>query len=299
MDNKISVVISTYNEEKNIERVIKSVQWANEVIVCDMYSSDDTVKIAKKLQAKVIYHKNSGFVEPTRNYAINKAKNEWVLVLDADEEVPAGLKTVLLKTMGDLTINYLQIPRKNLIFNKWMQAAMWWPDYHIRFFRKGTVKWSDKIHSKPEAAGDGLTLPAEEQNAIIHYHYSEITQFLDRLNRYTSIEADQLVNNGYKFDWKDLINKPLNEFLSRFFANKGFNDGLHGLALSLLQAFSFIIVYLKVWQKEGFKDQSVSLADLKTLTSDKSKEISYWFKYGNLSDNEIKRLLQRIKNKFL
>jgi len=299
MASKISVVICTLNEEKNLLRALQSVKWADEIIVCDMHSDDNTVKISENFGAKLIYHKKENYVEPVRNFAISKASNEWILIIDPDEEIPPSLKERLLQ-IGDSMkqIDYVKIPRKNIIFGKWMKASMWWPDYNIRFFKKGIVAWTDKIHKPPKVLGQGLELPADEKLAIIHHHYESISQFLERMIRYTTIQADELVKEGYKFDWKDLIKKPLGEFLGRFFANRGFEDGLHGLALSLLQSFSFEIVYLRVWEMQGFKVQAPDLSEIKQISKVSGKEIEYWFKFVDLSNNMFKRFFQKLKNKF-
>lgn len=300
MPIKLSVVINTFNEEKNIERAIKSVSWADEILVCDMYSDDDTAVIAKKLGAKIIFHKRVGFVEPARNLAISKAENDWILILDADEEVSDGLKDKILEIISrDGVVTHVEIPRKNIIFNKALKGSMWWPDYNIRLFKKDSVIWNNKIHSRPKTLGQGLILAPLENNAITHHHYSSISQFILRLDRYTSIQAKELKDSGYQFDWKDLITKPLGEFLSRFYANRGFDDGLHGLALSLLQAFSHFVMYLKVWEKETFEQKSIKFEELNDSLKKGGKEISYWMKYGNLSKNKIKRVLQKIKNRFV
>ncbi len=295
---KISVVINTLNEEKNIVRAIKSVNWVDEIVVCDMYSEDKTVELAKKLGAKVCFHKKTNYVEPARNFAISKATSDWILVLDADEEIPNTLAKRLKAIAAKMRqINFVEIPRKNLIFGKWMKASMWWPDLNIRFFKKGSVTWSDKIHIPPKTQGEGIKLEVKEEWAIIHHNYDNLSQYIDRMNRYTTIQAKELVTDGYKFNWLDLINKPLSEFLSRYFANKGFEDGLHGLALSFLQAFSFLVMYLKVWEIEKFKETNISLDEIKNITAKSSEEINYWFKYGNLSKNPIKRFAQKVKNR--
>lgn len=293
----ISVVINTLNEEKNIQRAIKSVNWAQEIIVCDMFSTDKTVEIAKKLGAKVVFHKKLSYVEPARNFAVSKASNDWVLVLDPDEEVVDSLKNRLIGIASKMEqIDYVRIPRRNLIFGHWMQASMWWPDLNIRFFRKGKVEWSNKIHKPPQVQGEGLDLSTDEKWAIIHHHYESLSQFLERMARYTKVQADELYEEGYKFNWQDLIRKPLSEFLSRFFVGHGFEDGLHGLALSLLQAFSFVVVYLRVWEMEKFNPQIMDLPKLKELSSESGKEIDYWFNNANLSKNTFKRFFQKLRN---
>lgn len=294
MRQSITVVINTFNEQKNIGKAIKSVSWADEVLVCDMYSQDKTVEIAKKLGAKIFYHKKEDFVEPARNFAVSKATSEWVLILDPDEEITPTLAERLKEISQDLKqIDYVKIPRKNLIFGKWMQGAMWWPDLNIRFFKKGKVLWSDKIHRPPQTSGMGIDLEADGKWAITHHNYQTISQFLERLNRYTAIEAQELVKQGYKFNWTDLIQKPLGEFLSRFFANKGYIDGIHGLALSLLQAFSFLVVNLKVWEKSGFHEQGINVSRIEEEKEKSAYEINYWFKKTKTSGNLFKRFFSK------
>lgn len=293
MNVKISVVINTLNEERNIERAINSVAWAAEIIICDMYSDDKTVEIAKKLGAKIFFHKREAFVEIARNFAISKALNEWILVLDADEEIPDTLADKLQDIARNMNeIDYVGVPRKNVIFGHFMQHSGWWPDFNIRFFKKGKVKWLNKIHRPPETIGEGLDLPVEEKYAIIHQNYETISRFLTRMDRYTTVQAGELKQEGYRFEWKDLFEKPLGEFLSRYFANYGYKDGLHGLALSFLQAISFIVMYLKVWEIEKFKEQDFNLSELNSQKDKSGRTIDYWIKKVKQQGNFFKRIFK-------
>ncbi len=299
MNQKISVVINTLNEEHTIERAINSVKdFADEILVCDMHSDDNSAVLAKKLGAKVIMHKRLSFVEPARNFAISKASGDWILILDPDEEITDTLFKRLKEMVNKPIVStFVEIPRKNIIFNKWIRSSGWWPDYNIRFFKKDSVKWSNKIHRPPETFGQGIKLPLDERWAIIHHNYETISSFIIRLNRYSDVQVKQLKDDGIKFTWSDLINKPLSEFLSRFFAQRGFEDGLHGLALSLLQAFSELVVYLKLWEVKGFEEDKISFTDLQEVSKKGSEELDYWYKYGNLSRNPLKRALQKVKNR--
>lgn len=271
---KISVVVNTWNEEKNIERCLKSVRWADEIVVVDMYSTDKTVEIAKKFGAEVYFHKFTSYVEPARNYAITKAQGDWVLILDADEEISEKLANKLKKIAKEDKVDFLRIPRKNIIFGKWIKHSRWWPDYNIRFFKKGKVTWSEKIHSVPLTRGEGMDLDSKEINAIIHHHYQSISQYLERMNRYTEIQAKELINSNYQFAWQDLIKKPTGEFLSRFFAAEGYKDGLHDLVLALLQAFSELVKYLKIWEEQGFKEAKIK--DFYQEVKKANKELHWW-----------------------
>jgi (heptosyl)LPS beta-1,4-glucosyltransferase len=176
-----------------------------------------------------------------------------------------------------------------------MKYSRWWPDYNIRLFKKGSVSWNEVIHAVPMTQGIGADLEAKEELAIIHYNYDSLEQYIERMNRYTSQHAELRINEGYKFAWKDIIGKPANEFFSRYFFGEGYKDGLHGLALSLLQAFSELTLYLKIWQKEKFIDKEVNLADVTSLMRDEEKELHYW--QNDSHYKESGKLTDRIKRK--
>jgi len=277
--NKISVVINTLNEAEKLPKAVGSVKGlADEIVVVDMESDDGTIEVAKKLGAKVYTHKRIGYVEPARNFGIAKTKGEWILVLDLDEELSNGLLKKLKAEVKNPKADYYSIPRKNIIFGKWIKHSRWWPDYKIRFFKKGFVSWNETIHSVPMTQGKGLDLPPKEELAIIHQNYQTIEQYLERMNRYSSIQAEELMKNGYVFAWRDLLSKPLNEFLSRYFAGEGYKDGVHGLALALLQGFSETVLYLKIWQKQGFKEQEIRNKEIRNLLGESLKDIKWWIK---------------------
>ena len=293
---KVTVVINTLNEETSLPQTITSVKgFADEIIVIDMESEDKTVEVAKSMGAKVFSHKKAGYVEPARNFAISKANNPWVMVLDADEEVPEKLAGQINRILKDPKADYYRIPRKNIIFGKWMKHSRWWPDYNIRLFKKGSVSWNEVIHTVPMTQGVGGDIEAKEEFAIIHHNYDSVEQYLERMNRYSSLHATLLVKGGYKFSWKDVIFKPSNEFLSRYFFGEGYKDGLHGLALSFLQAFSELAVYLKIWQKEKFADQNPKLGEILSLFRDEEKDLHFW--ESDASYKESGSLTSRIRRK--
>lgn len=297
MSMSVSVVINTLNEEHNIARAIKSIRdFANEIIVVDMQSSDKTVSIAKKLGAKVYPHRPMNYVEPARNFAIAKAKSEWIFILDADEEA----QPELLKELSHISVNgladFVRIPRKNLIFGKWMKHARWWPDYNIRFFKKDVVTWEDEIHSVPITNGRDYNLSEREEFAIVHHHYETVEQYLDRMNRYTTIQSQELLLQGKKVTVRDFIQRPTGEFLSRFFAGEGYKDGVHGLIVSLLQGVSELSVYAKLWQLQGFREEHPPLREFVEAITSSQKDINYWKAHSLLSEKST--LAGRIKRKF-
>lgn len=294
--SRLSVVINTYNEEDNLTRVLSSIKdLADEVVVVDMESTDSTVEVAKKLGARVFEHKKENYVELLRNFSVSKASNPWILILDTDEEVSNSLAKKIKQAIKNNEFDYFRIPRKNIIFGKWLRHSRWWPDYNIRLFKKGFVSWNEVIHAVPMTQGVGADFEIKEEFAIKHNHYESLEQYIERMNRYTSAQAGLKVKDGYKFSWKDTITKPTNEFLSRYFFGEGYKDGLHGLALSLLQSFSELAIYLKIWQSEKFKENNIDVSDIISVMRNEEKDLHYW-----QSDALYKgsgRLTDRIKRK--
>lgn len=301
--SSISVLVNTRNEEEYLPRVLSSVKgFADEIIVVDMESTDRSAAIAKSLGAKVISHKFVSYVEPTRNFAIAKASGPWILILDPDEEIPSTLakrlKEIAVSSKPD-DASFYRLPRKNIIFGKWVKSSRWWPDNLIRFFRKGSVSWTEVIHGEPIATGMGVDLEAREDLAIIHHHYDSIEKFLLWSNRYADARTLNLLKNGYQFTWPDLLRKPVGEFLSRFFFGEGYKDGVHGLVLALLQGYAELLVYAKSWEKEGFPEQSLTLDEVKVEMQHAEKELNYWLADRALKEevNPIKKLYHRAVRK--
>jgi len=283
---KLSAVVNTRNEEATIVRCLRSiVPHVDEIVVVDMDSSDKTLALTKQFTKKIYKHEPVGYVEPARNFAIAKATGDWILIVDADEIVPDELGLKLRRLADHADYDFYRIPRKNIIFGKVMRYSGWWPDHQIRFFKKGSVTWSNEIHSIPTTFGRGLDLPAEEKNALIHHHYENISQYIERLNRYTTQQARQLQESQTTFDWKQLILSPASEFFTRFFVWEGYKDGLHGLALSFLQAFSFLVVQLKLWEYERFVDTPTTLDATMDQLKKVGKDAAYWY-FSKLSEQK-------------
>lgn len=300
--HKISVVITVLNGEKTLDSCLKSVTWADEIVIVDDGSSDGTLEIARKYTKTIYPHKSQGFVEPSRNYAIHKATGDWILILDADEEVPESLAKKLQDIVAKGSVSTcVRLPRKNIIFNKWVQNTGWWPDYHMRFFKKGSVIWSDKIHSHPEIKGLVLDLGPEKEFALVHHNYESISQFLRKLDSYTTITVNEKIDAKEKFTWTKIISAPFEEFLSRYFARKGYKDGLHGLTLSILMAFYEFVIYVKLWEKLGFPeiDESEITKGFDEVKNSQ-KQLHFWMYSKQIEEasNVLKKNLLKTKRKF-
>lgn len=263
----ISALIHTKNSQETIEQAITSVAWADEIVVVDMHSQDKTVEVCRKYTDKIYLVDDVGYVEPARNFGISKSAGEWVLIVDADEEIPETLATTL-KELSTKEADAWELPRKNLIWGHWVKHAGWWPDYNVRFFRKGSVQWPEKIHEKPKVTGLIERLPAEEQYAIIHHNYKSVEEFVSRLNRYTTITASE----GGKYNSSPMI-AFWEEFQRRFFAQEGYKDNNLGLYLAILQGCYEAVFRIKLWEKENKKIFPVNVA---AEIDNVMRQLAYW-----------------------
>ena len=210
---KISAVVNTRNEEQYLESCLKSLDFVDEIVIVDMESEDKSRDIAYKFTHNVYLHKPMEWVEPARNFGISKATGDWILIIDPDETIPKSLAAKLVSIVDKDKVSFIRIPRQNIIFNEWVKYSRWWPDYNIRFFKKGSVQWQDAIHSIPITYGDGLTLEANEDLSIRHLHYSSLEQYLTRMLRYTDIQAQELQNDGYQFILSIAKNRLFSDFI--------------------------------------------------------------------------------------
>jgi glycosyltransferase involved in cell wall biosynthesis len=258
----------------------------DEIIVIDDQSTDKSVSLAEKAGAKVYKRKLDDFASQ-RNFALAKVKTEWVLLVDPDETVPQELQKEILRAIKLKGFDGFYFPRKNMIFGQWIQHAGWSPDYQLHFFRTKKGKYLGKVHERVEVKGKVGYL----KTPLIHENYQSITQYLEKLTHYTQLEAERQLKAGYQFSWSDLIQKPLDEFLRRYFAEKGYQDGVHGLALSLLQGFSELVVYLRIWEKEGFS--SGSTKNVFSQLEKASDQLQYWL--VKESKNPVKKILRKLK----
>ncbi len=253
----VSIVISAYNEEKNIKECLESLQdFASEIIVVDNSSTDKTGEIAKKMGVKVFKQANDPQkIDLQKNYGFEKASNEWILSLDADERLTPKLITEIKHEIEKHPkVSGFLIPRKNIIFNKWIRHSLWWPDYQLRLFKKGKGKFlKATVHVPISVSGEIRHL----SEPMVHHSYTSISQYVNRMNNiYTDVEVEEIIKSGKKFMWIDAVQLPFSDFFKTFFLQKGYRDGLHGLVLSTLQAFYMFLLFAKVWEKQGFYEKS-------------------------------------------
>jgi glycosyltransferase involved in cell wall biosynthesis len=272
----LCAVVLTKNREKDLPELFGSLGFADEVLVVDDYSTDETVKVAKKLGARVVKRRLDDFASQ-RNFALEQTQADWVLFIDADERVSKELAEEITRVVADddeekKAAAAYRIPRANKIFGRVMRHSGWAPDERIVLFRRGRGRFVGAVHERPEIDGKVGRLT----RSIAHDNYQDLDQFLDKARWYSKLAAQDLVDSGYRFKWQDLLGAPVEEFLRRFLAWEGYRDGLHGLALSLLQAFVTFQVYLRVWQRGGFVESKTDLADVDGLLIEKASAWKWW-----------------------
>lgn len=298
---KISVVISAYNEEKMIEDCLKSLKIiADEIIFVDNTSKDNTVQIAKKFTKKIfVVTNNPVMLNTNKNFGFQKATGDWIISLDADERLTPELSREIREAIKSKDIYGYELPRKNIIFGKWIQHSIWWPDYNLRLFKRGSGKFPQKhVHEKLALNGKVSQL----KNPMIHYNYQTVSQFIKKMdNTYTESEVDNFIASGKSINWFDAIKMPANDFLKTFFLEKGFKDGIHGLVLSMLQAFYSFVVFAKIWErKEEFRDitpQNFLLEFIKELKV-LGKDLKYWVYTTLMDEFKNKKIYYKILRKF-
>ncbi len=256
--SNISVLINTYNEEKNIRNCLETVKWVNEIIIVDMHSEDRTVEIAKEYTDKIFYFENMGYADPARQFALEQAVNEWILVVDADELVPKRLRDKLLNIMDNDTADIAVIPRTNYFFGYLMEKTGWGAlqDGQPRFFKKNFITFSDKVHSIFNINSDARIYRIENsEEGFIHFNYIDVEHFLEKMNRYTTIEAKNMFNG--KKNKPESMTKEIyyliKEFGDRFFRRKGYRDGFYGFYLSVLMVAYRASSFLKLRIMEKYK----------------------------------------------
>lgn len=296
---KLSVVISAFNNEDKIKDCLESVKWVDEIVFVDNSSTDKTLDIAKKYTSKVFVKLNNKMLNINKNFGFSKATGDWILSLDSDERVTPELQKEILSTINYQlsTSDSYWIPRKNIIFGKWMQHTGWYPDHQLRLFRNGKGRFEEKhVHEMIKVEGETGYL----KNNIAHYNYDSIMHFLSKMaNIYAPNEAEQKIANGYIFNWRDAIRLPIGEFLSRFFAREGYKDGFHGLMLSILMAFYHFIVFANIWEMQKFKDATDNkfLDEVKNELDKSHEQIRFWFSKEHTK--QIKNPFKKILNIFI
>jgi (heptosyl)LPS beta-1,4-glucosyltransferase len=261
----ISVVVNTLNEERNLPFALRSVHsWADEIVVCDMHSDDKTVEIAKQYGANVCFHERVGTAELAREFAISKTRNDWILVLDADELVSYALSQELSRIVRSDECDVVRMPRLNYLLGAPIESMGWAPDVDTqgRFFKRTAVNFTGHVHSgiTPKATARIHAIRYRPGLALVHFNYVDLEQFVEKLNRYTSIEAKRAFSDGKRASFREAAWLAVREWLSRYLKHGGLREGWRGLYLTAMMSTYRLALYGKLTELQTGNDHQSVLA---------------------------------------
>ncbi|MCS7061239.1 MAG: glycosyltransferase family 2 protein [Anaerolineae bacterium] len=261
----VAAVVLTLNEHQHIAACLETLGWADRRIVFDSFSNDGTVEIARACGAEVIQHPFENYAQQ-RNAALACAREAgaaWVFFVDADERCtpPLAEEVQHIVRQEGAGHDVWAVPRHNYLFGRLTLGAGWYPDYQARLFRVGKADFepSRAVHEVARFAGEMGRL----QNVLLHYNYETVAQFHAKQRRYAALEAGILFKQGVRPKVRNFFLQPAREFRRRFFALRGYVDGLHGLRLSVLMAYYTWFMYrqlAQMWQTQGDASQRGSLS---------------------------------------
>jgi len=245
----ISVTIITLNEERHLERALRSVRWADEVIVVDCGSQDGTQKIATDYGARFEFHRWDGYGQQ-KNYAQSLARNSWVLNIDADEEVTPELESEMRTVFAEIQKGTriekgFYIPRKSYYLGRWVRYGGWYPNYLMRFADRRVSRWTEpEVHEALQVDGSVSYLKAD----LNHYTFSSIEENVRTNLRFSRLGSRDLIRRGQKPSLLKLIFKPLGKFLETYVLKKGCMDGIAGFLISVNAAHSMFLKYAYLFE---------------------------------------------------
>jgi len=241
--NKISVVIIAKNEEDNLPRCLRSIDWVDEIILIDSGSTDDTVQISLENKASVFHIEWQGFGH-AKKFGVDKCRNNWILSIDADEEVTGELKEEIQTVLSsENNIAGYYIPRRTQFLGRWVYHCGWYPDYILRLFRKDAGNFNNNlVHEGVELKGMTVKL----QNELLHYSYLTLEDYLSKFNRYTTLAAQTEYDNGRSVSVYDIVVRPFAALIKHYIIKRGFLDGVEGFLISILSSCYVMVKYAKL-----------------------------------------------------
>nr|WP_276539192.1 glycosyltransferase family 2 protein [Chromobacterium alkanivorans] len=251
MRARISVVLITKNAETSLEKCLDSVGFADEIVLVDSGSTDRTLAIASAYKAKVIHQDWLGF-GPQKQLAVQAASHDWVLCLDADEWLSTELVNEIKDVLDNPQATAFQFPRCNRFMGRFLKHGEGYPDWSLRLFHRGHARWSDDlVHEYVIADGPVHRL----RHDLMHESGEDIALYLSKQNRYTSLQAEQLLQRGKRVGIAKLILSPLLRFLKFYFFRRGFLDGVPGLVHISIGCFNSYIKYAKLIELRRLKSK--------------------------------------------
>lgn len=243
----LSAVVITKNEEKNISRCLSSLSFCDEIVIVDSGSTDATCKMASELGAKVIQQDWLGYAGQ-KNFGNSQAKGDWILSLDADEEVSPALRDQIMRAVQSNDYLAYKIPRKTFHTGQWIKYGGWYPNALVRLFRKDSGSWGgDEVHEAFECTGKTGAL----SEPLIHHSFSSFHEQCIKNNEYSTLGAKRLKRVGRQYSFLSLIIRPPLKFFETFVLKRGFLDGKRGYIISVMAAHSVFLKWAKLWELES------------------------------------------------
>jgi glycosyltransferase involved in cell wall biosynthesis len=243
----VSVYVLTYNNRRTIERCLESLRWAEELVIVDSFSTDRTYELCQQYTDKAYQQEWKGHRDQYQ-FAANLTTKDWIMFVDADEEVPPELageiRTELSRKPN--AFDGFFVYRRTYYLGRWIRHGGWYPDGEIRLYRRDKGSWEGGLHAKVVVNGKVRTL----KNQYLHYTYRDISDQIRTIDKYSQIAAEDLVREGKKFSLFKLLFHPPFRFIKEYLFKSGFRDGLPGLIIIASTMYYVFIKYAKLWELE-------------------------------------------------
>jgi glycosyltransferase involved in cell wall biosynthesis len=253
----VSAYLITFNNARTLEKALESLSWVDEIVVVDSFSTDATPEIARKYANRFEQRKWPGFRDQYQ-YASTRCTHDWVLFLDADEEVSQELATEIQEELArnaarsapDRVAGY-NGHRRTWYLGRWILHGGWVPDFEIRVYDRRQGAWKGDLHAKVHVDG-----PVRDLHGFLyHYTYADVSEQLQTIDRYSTTAAEDMLRNGKRFSFFHMLGNPAFRFVRDYVLKRGFLDGFPGLVVALNTAFYVLAKYAKLWELQHVKNQ--------------------------------------------
>lgn len=239
----VSATLIARDEGHRIARCLEAIRWVDEIVlVLDDRTSDDTAEVARRYGARVLMRRFTGFSDQ-RQWADQQATGDWILSLDCDEVVSDRLREEIRAELAAPRFDAYRVPHLDYMFGRWIRHGGWFPQYHTRLYRRGAASWQRDIHERVDIEGRLGVLA----HPILHFAHGRVDHWVDKLARYTSLEARAMFDRGERASVPRILFEPLAYAGHKYFIQQGWRDGMHGFALALLLGCYRLVSYLKLW----------------------------------------------------
>lgn len=249
---RITATLIARDEGHRIARCLESLGWVNEiVVVVDDRTVDDTVAVSRKFTEHVHVRPFEDFAQQ-RQWALDQSTGEWILWVDSDEVVTPELASEMREAVTRVGAVAYRTPRQDYMFGKWIRHGGWYPQYHVRLFRRTAGRWTAPVHERFQVDGEIGTL----QHAMLHFSHERVADWVAKMDKYTTPEAEQLAASGKRVTWWQLLVEPPAYFGYKYLVQQGWRDGMHGLVLAGLLGCYRLVRNVKWWDLQQQKERS-------------------------------------------